>query len=646
MTTVLVMEVHRVAQSGTQVTDLFHPDCAVPTTDPTIRVAQPCSTPKRRRRETVLKPISRASLRSPANNFKLQQVVRSRNRLDGALEAGGRGNGNEARTVTARQPQQTESEDVEAIPRAPSQSSSSPSVLEKVTTRTSILRLLFWKRGKPDRTAPDLTTDSAIQDIAGAVMNDSNAFPISGTVGNGPPSASALCDSVLPDSTNQPGPVIASSTTGSYAPIIVQNPVQVSQQQLPVTSATHDSGIGLEIPVVCNSDADAVLESIDSTKLYSPAQDVFVGKQYELPPPERARHEWCYEVRPELIKNLRTVIDSLPPSFTRAETTVEPELCMSGRVLPGHQTVVLKPTVWIRCGSKACQKAVQRAVADLSHVKRFPINVTLHAPRPASASTVPFGLSWDLDVSRQDEADQILSVEHTEPTNGGSHDGVALILQDTLNVSVQPFAGARRSACGLKVEFSTPSGACYTSTLGGLILLNHAVMGLTTAHAVYGDASHVERTLDVRREDGNERNGDHSSDRGTEFEADESEAPLPASLFAAKFGNQCFPPVEATLGALARSNDYNADFVLLKLHPEHSQYARNAYVSSRGDEIIDRTSQDLTARVVHLVCSSESPTSGHLLDGDCTILDKEGHWITRKIQLEKPLRKFRRLLCS
>jgi hypothetical protein len=100
-------------------------------------------------------------------------------------------------------------------------------------------------------------------------------------------------------------------------------------------------------------------EEIRPTKIYRPEQGIFVRKLYELPPPDKLQLDWRQNIRLQLMKNLRTVIVSLPQSLIRADTTTEPELIMSGMSLHGHSTMTLAPVIWIRCGSKQCRKAVQ-----------------------------------------------------------------------------------------------------------------------------------------------------------------------------------------------------------------------------------------------------------------------------------------------
>jgi hypothetical protein len=53
---------------------------------------------------------------------------------------------------------------------------------------------------------------------------------------------------------------------------------------------------------------------------------------------------------------------------------------MAGTVVKARILIALRPTIWIRCGGKLCQKAVQRAVADLDYLQQYQIHVTPHSP--------------------------------------------------------------------------------------------------------------------------------------------------------------------------------------------------------------------------------------------------------------------------
>jgi hypothetical protein len=176
--------------------------------------------------------------------------------------------------------------------------------------------------------------------------------------------------------------------------------------------------------------------------------------------------------------------------------------------------------------------------------------------------------------------------------------------------------------------------------LGGLILLDDAIVGLTTAHAIF-DGPLSQRAYNPRFSDHDlcsEHPSSGPSERRVKFFN-------PATLQAANFGNFYFPS-RAESAHAALKNEDNHDFALLQLHACRSEIARNAYQTSHGDQIIDTVSWDLTGRAVQVVCSFEDVKSGQLIDGDCVIIDKAGYWETRKIQLETPLGKSRSQIIS
>ena len=78
---------------------------------------------------------------------------------------------------------------------------------------------------------------------------------------------------------------------------------------------------------------------------------------------------------------------SLPKSFSGDEAIIELELCMSGRVETASDRVLLKPSIWIHCGSKRCRDEIRKTVTDLSYLRAFIFASTLLgslATRPAA----------------------------------------------------------------------------------------------------------------------------------------------------------------------------------------------------------------------------------------------------------------------
>jgi hypothetical protein len=647
------MEATLVARPTYRATDLLSPDFAVPTNQPTLHSRQPRVDSDHRTRK-FLKSIPRISLRPVRSVDSASELGRSKSRSNKPLNGSRRPQSSSNNGDLAHQTDQSALGGTCATTHEDLQSNGAPQELDQDDVRIPKLKLLFWKMMRPQK-LPSITDRPVPEGNVASIVSDPEAQPtIIITEDNNPPVA--IDPNPVVNATTIPAPSVRSQATiaspeSSITPYALPADLSSSiewapslhpstvQAQVPPTAVTPESCS----PFVTTSEATPsglvvkgqnlptrdreigiVDEAIGSTKMYSPEQGIFVGKLYELPPPDKLQLNWRQNIRPQLVKNLRTVIASLPQSLTRADTTIEPELIMSGVSSHGHSTVTLAPTIWIRCGSKQCRKAVQQAVADLSHVQRFPVHVTLHAPRPASAGQAPESLSRTLEPYLEDE------ILPFEPDRSPRPATVYKMPFDTplpdhisLRIRVQSLVENKHSACGLRVQFSFPNGMSYTSTLGGLVLLGDAVVGLTTAHAIF-DRPEYDSLPELR-------GSDSTCVSKTEFA-------VPAKLRAAKFGSLYIQPESDTAHVFSNIEN-NHDFALLQLDAKDSAIARNIYQASRGHQVVDTVSRDLRARAVQVVCSSEDVKPGHLIDGDSIIIDETGYWETRKIQLETPLGK-------
>lgn len=129
---------------------------------------------------------------------------------------------------------------------------------------------------------------------------------------------------------------------------------------------------------------------VDSSSIYcwSAESKTYIGKIKDIPVPEPLEMEWVNVVRVQLLEDLHRVTQSLPRSLPKQKTTIMPELCMVGEAKSPTDFVELKPTVWIRCGSRRCKKAVSEAVKDLRYLHVFSkgrVHVHRRAPRLASS---------------------------------------------------------------------------------------------------------------------------------------------------------------------------------------------------------------------------------------------------------------------
>ncbi|KAH7087076.1 hypothetical protein FB567DRAFT_602649 [Paraphoma chrysanthemicola] len=266
-------------------------------------------------------------------------------------------------------------------------------------------------------------------------------------------------------------------------PRVIQTPDQVVN--LPNSQENHDSG-GSQVASLVTNDLHTQLESLDSDKLYIPDCGKYVGNLLELPPPEQLQVEWREIILPQPAKNLISVIATLSPSLSRAGTTIESILCMSGDAVSKRPTVVLRSTVWIRCGSKTCRKAVQEALADLSLIQHLPIHVTLYAPRPAGSAVRLRGGS---DLIPEDSTDEILLSDvrdFTEKTVMGSW--TQIVGNERIQFQMEPITSNKNLTCGLHVSLRVSHGTPYLCTVGRLVQLDDMVPGLTTAHAIWDSA--------------------------------------------------------------------------------------------------------------------------------------------------------------
>jgi hypothetical protein len=602
VSTLVVMEVPRIAPLP-QINDLFVDECSVPTHDPASPISQPRTAAGRILQKRFPKLISRISLRP----------VRSAESDSTAAASQGNGSSNQGLNGS-----HTQHLGDRVIP-------------DKAQGRDLKLKIFFWKRGQ---------TKAAVQ-----LPNGTPVQPISGTTATlSPVSPSLVVDdyAILPATT---GPermnvVHQASTLGPTVTVspallepasplpILQQP-SVDQTQSTDTTSTFSTQTVSRQPNLptASREIHAVLEPVESVRLDHPEKGIYVGKLKELPPPAQLREEWRSIIRPELIKNLRMVIGSLPKNLSVPETRVEPELCMSGVVTRGQPMVSLRPTIWLRCGSEQCRRAVQRTVADLSHVQRFNVHVTLQAPRLSSSDRqVPFGISRATAPSSEHAVDQILPVEPAQPAITANRNIEGLTIQ------VESLRGNQRSACGLRVQLSAPDGTTQTCTLGGMLMLDEIMVGLTTAHAIHGLG--VDASQDKRRRMGHERRA-HTG--AAADPADESL--VSATVWAAHFGDFVYVSGEVPAKSVSLADAACHDFALLKLHPTQIEPAWNSYDTPDGPQYIDTTSQDVTARQVQLVCSVTDVKSGYLLEDDCVFVDRAGYWETRKIQLDAPLGK-------
>jgi hypothetical protein len=383
----------------------------------------------------------------------------------------------------------------------------------------------------------------------------------------------------------------------------------------------------------------------------------YVGLLKELPPPSLVQGEWDKDIRPMLEIHLCQATNMLPKSMRDEDLITEPVLCMAGRkcsptsVLsqPGatclEDPVLLKPTVWIHCGSKKCKKKVLDAVRQLSYLNHFlsklnmePPHVSLHAPWPAAE-------------------------EHPSqsPRPTGNSNQVSFAIQDS-TFTWKTIYGAKA-----RYTFRTSQGIVERySTVGGLVVVKNSLFAITTAHTIVNCS--VESCSRVPIHD-MELTSDSSSDTGSDCdmnsdtEADASTVdpyPLPASRTCARrssvdsrepqetmkgtWKDSKLPNILAYMNRGTIDGDYSfpilapstSDFALMD--PESVLQLSNEYYDQDSDTIETisghiTTCELLSGDVWIITSCGTVPQKGYMLEGDASIILKGTIMRTKKIQV-------------
>ena len=397
-----------------------------------------------------------------------------------------------------------------------------------------------------------------------------------------------------------------------------------------VSSVFSPTSVGSSRAVI---EEDFVDEPADSPRIYSLDKGIYIGSLIEMPPPPKRETEWQNSIRIRLVKDLQPVTQNLPRNLKTKETIIEPELCMVGEVDSKTQYVTMKPTVWIRCGSKKCRKAVQKAVDDLHYLQIFSrgrVQVHLHAPWPAGDS--------GLDALGEQYG----------------HDSLQLQLQH------YPMS----SACGAKLLISVKSGDAkqlWTSTIGGLIRVDNHVYALTTAHSIF-------QALESGAQGDHDTQSNSDSDTESLFSLDDNDYNFTGSKrLTAQDGHSVQSVASETLQAVDvalelasyaghikrplgqdgfTTTHANGDFALIRW-PTGAAPPKNEYRSFTGPTIeVDSMGEDLCPGEVVILLGSEDVITGSLLPGIAVFLQRDAIFHTRKIQTSSPLSKQKSLFVS
>jgi hypothetical protein len=628
MHSIMAVQVSTANPRRYKLTDLFTPQYTVPTNDPTVSLPQPCVAPDKRRKRRLKVPwISAVPVQgkdtacdtSATNGHTTLRLDPPASTSVPERTHSSVVSGIESPPHPLRHNDNNDFEDCSSEGRTVL-AIGSPTLIAWIG-RSPMLKSPFWKRLRQQsgpKTVEDVNTNNIIstvvnvpETLTGAAVH--NFLPDIAAAAGDTLSAIAVGDSIVqvadPLATleNIDATTLITSPQASH---LVSSPIGTIDTPTPVMGEQQGNrAAGAESQ---SMDDHMVLEFINSTNIYCPERNVYVGKLHEIMPPASLQKEWVESFRTPLLNRLMPVIDSLPLALSRPETTIEPEFCMSGKVVHGRSTIALRPTIWIRCGSKECQKAVQKNIAHISVLQRFPIHVTLHAPRPAGSARDQVSISRSSFRSSDIVEDEIVTIGSVGPhVVLGTREDTCTISTTALKIKVQPLLDNHHSPCGLRVHLHNREGAGYACTIGGLIRLDGTIVGLTTAHAIYehGVDDRLSEILDP----------DFSSADFTSWK--------PGVLWAASYG----------ASKSSTTNHYGRDFALLRFKLDRTQPIFNTYWTSSGAHVVDSISQDMKGRAVNLVCSPVDVRQGHLLEGDSLVLDKRGCWQTRKIQLDSPL---------
>ncbi|KAF2728232.1 hypothetical protein EJ04DRAFT_569684 [Polyplosphaeria fusca] len=371
----------------------------------------------------------------------------------------------------------------------------------------------------------------------------------------------------------------------------------------------------LQVPTGADVNEHCVTVSKTSPNLQHFDKDIWIGKLREHPPPEALEAVWLEEIRIRVVNDLQPVIQLLPRSTSPLHAIIEPDFCMTGTSGEHSDSVKLRPTVWIRCGSKRCKKVVKAAIEDMDYLHRFgSVQVHLRAPILASKTGHKHLIPMDLTVTRGQ---------------------VQVLMPDV-------FSTHGFSACGLKIRVQDhhDSKVEHQWVVGGIIRVAGVIYGLTTAHSL------VE----------NPRDGDISTVDDTDDSETESDKNLPISGPPLEPRSQSRSSAEwttVTIDVMNYAGHSNAesdsgiagcsDYALIGMGPG-KETLYNFY--EKADSPEERTTNTCTIDAwcpaphggdVDIICAPNDVRPGWLLKGSSMIITRNGIFTTRKIQTQTPL---------
>lgn len=359
-----------------------------------------------------------------------------------------------------------------------------------------------------------------------------------------------------------------------------------------------------------------------SPSIYLLAKRVYVGRLRDIELPSMLEEEWQINVRDRLINDLRPVVEKILPHVSRHGAIIEPILCMTGEEDPGSANVQLRPTIWIKCGSRRCKNAIRQEVQHLAYLQAFSKGrVQVHLGAPIYAS-------------------------YSHAGSGSGNPFMQLPEGFGRLVMLFPDRSSHSSACGIQLKHISdlPGNVETTRVIGGAISVDNMVYGLTTAHFFFAthcqDFSESESVI---------------TDEDSELDMTANPAPTPASRTAApatqgrwrtavlsnfSYAGKTLPNVPEGFPRPSTGSDFALIRLDMSTHALPNLYRTLSSDSSNSlRHQLDGYSFDLTPGDVLVVCSPDDVRPGHLLKGPAMFVDGTTCFRTRKIETNSPLGK-------
>lgn len=330
-----------------------------------------------------------------------------------------------------------------------------------------------------------------------------------------------------------------------------------------------------------------IIRDKSSSEIYK-FESVYIGLEPYLAPPENMYRLWTTETHPIVLSQAQKILVLMKnqKDGSDEERKIEPEFCMAGYTCSKKEAaeflaadtvcppnpVLLRPTVWIRCGGKTCKKRVGKGIL----LSEPPLRDLQNAMSP-----VPLSLIITLGASRGfaatfPESSEKSSTERL-PASLKFHTYTDIFYQYTL------------------ARFTAQNKQIY-STIGGSVVIEGERIGITSAHGIVdhlttNDSHEQESNSDsaVSSHQSASKNG--LSQTGSSYSAFENSL---RSILEWKWSTSTPPRTVAYLGRGTSSGNYSfpevapsmSDFALVQLEPlEHGHSLVNYLDPISNDEL-------------------------------------------------------------